>query len=388
MNEPTDSPALPSVLMVDDTPANLELLSGMLKGRGYKVRAAVSGALALQAVRNDPPDLILLDISMPEMNGYEVCAQLKADEKLKDIPVIFLSALSETIDKVKAFGAGGVDYITKPFQFEEVEARVETHLELRRQKRQLQENYTELRELEKLRDSLVHMIIHDLRTPLTSICGYLELLGEKAEPPLSADSARYLANAVKAAKQTIHLVSDVLDSSKMEEGQMKLNLAECDLSRLLTAGISELKDVSEGREIRFSPPDTPATILADCDILSRVIQNLLANAVKFTPKDGGLIRLNISPAGNRVRVSVTDNGPGIAPEYRQKIFEKFGQGELCAARQRYSTGLGLAFCKLAVEAHGGSIGLDSEEGKGSTFWLELPVTGPGPDKPQAPPPKS
>ncbi|OGS43245.1 MAG: hypothetical protein A3J79_11110 [Elusimicrobia bacterium RIFOXYB2_FULL_62_6] len=388
MKDHTDRPNLSSVLMVDDTPANLELLSGMLKGRGYKVRAAVSGALALQAVRNDPPDLILLDINMPEMNGYEVCAQLKSDEKLKDIPVIFLSALNETVDKVKAFGAGGVDYITKPFQFEEVEARVETHLELRRQKRQLQENFTELRELEKLRDGLVHMIIHDLRSPLTGVCGFLDLLGEMADPPLSAVSAGYLASARDAAKQTIRLISDVLDSSKMEEGKMKLKLSECDLSRLLGEGVSEFRPISEGRELRFPLPASPATIMADCGILSRVIQNLLANAVKFTPKDGGLIRLDIKPAGDRVRVSVADNGQGVAPEYREKIFEKFGQGEVCAAHQRHSTGLGLTFCKLAVEAHGGSIGVDSDAGKGSVFWFELPVNGPGPEKTPEPPPKS
>jgi two-component system sensor histidine kinase/response regulator len=385
MNVPISSQNPPTVLIVDDTPANLELLSRMLERRGYKMRAAVSGQLALQAARNDPPDLILLDINMPEMNGYEVCAKLKSDEKLKDIPVIFLSALSETTDKVKAFGAGGVDYITKPFQFEEVEARVETHLELRRQKRQLQENYDKLRELEKLRDSLVHMIIHDLRSPLTGIYSYLELIRRTEKNTLSADAVCYIAEAMKAVTQMIQIVSDVLDTSKMEEGQMKLKVAECDLSRMLEEGISGLKSLFEGREIRFAPPKSPVTVLADSEIISRVIQNLLANAIKFTPKGGGLIRLDIEPAGDRVRVSVEDNGLGIAPEYRQKVFEKFGQVELRAGYQRNSTGLGLTFCKLAVEAHGGRIGVDSEEGKGSSFWFELPVNGPRPHEEAARP---
>ena len=218
MNEQIYSKNPSSVLMVDDTPANLELLSVMLKVRGYTIRAAVSGKLALQAARNNPPDLILLDINMPEMDGYEVCAKLKSDEKLKDIPVIFLSALSETMDKVKAFGAGGVDYITKPFQLEEVEARVETHLKLLKQKRQLQENYSELRELGKLRDDLVSMIIHDLQSPLASICGSLELIREKTETPLSADSARCLDEAMDTAKRIIHMVNTVLDTNKTEEG--------------------------------------------------------------------------------------------------------------------------------------------------------------------------
>ena len=219
MNKPIPVKNQPKVLMVDDTPANLELLSVMLKGRGYRVRAAVSGRLALQAARNDPPDLILLDISMPGMDGYEVCTQLKADERLKDIPVIFLSALSETIDKVKAFGTGGVDYITKPFQFEEVEARVETHLELRRQKLRLQENYNELGELKKLRDSLVDMLLHDLRPPLTGICGYLELIKAKEGASLQGESARSLAEAMKTAKQLVHMVGTVLAKSSLEEGK-------------------------------------------------------------------------------------------------------------------------------------------------------------------------
>ena len=217
MKDPISSTPPPTILMVDDTPANLELLSGMLKGRGYKVRAAVSGKLALQAARNDPPDLILLDINMPEMNGYEVCAVLKSDERLKDIPVIFLSALTETMDKVKAFGTGGVDYITKPFQFEEVEARVETHLELRRQKNRLQENYNELGELKKLRDNLVNLLLHDLRPPLASICDQLELIKEKERTAMSADSAVRLAETVKTAKQLIQMVGTVLDKGRQEE---------------------------------------------------------------------------------------------------------------------------------------------------------------------------
>jgi two-component system sensor histidine kinase/response regulator len=386
MNEPINSQNPPSVLMVDDTPANLELLSGMLKGKGYKVRAAVSGQLALRAIRNDPPDLVLLDITMPEMNGYEVCEKLKADEKLKDIPIIFLSALSETIDKVKAFGAGGVDYITKPFQFEEVEARVETHLELRRQKRQLQENYDNLRELEKLRDSLVHMIIHDLRSPLTSVYGFLGLIEENAESTPLVYPARLVGEAMKAAKQMIQIVNDVLDVSKMEGGEMKLKLAECDLSQMLEECVSGLKALFEGGEIRFSPPAAPAMVVGDHDILFRVVQNLLANAIKFTPRKGGLIRLDIKSSGDSVRVSFRDSGPGVAPEHRQKIFEKFGQVELRDERHRNSTGLGLAFSKLAVEAHGGRIGVDSEEGKGSSFWFELPVGGPVPHAKTAPAP--
>lgn len=376
MNEQIFSKNPASVLMVDDTPANLELLSGMLKVRGYRVRAAISGKLALQAALNDPPDLILLDVNMPEMNGYEVCEKLKAEEKLKNIPVIFLSALSDTIDKVKAFGAGGVDYITKPFQFEEVEARVETHLELRRRNLLLQEAYNKLNELEKLRDSLVHMIVHDLRSPLTGVCAYLDILAAGKAHPLSAEQAGCVQEAKKTAGQMIQIVSDVLDVSKMEGGQMKLNLAECDLAAAAEECLAGFKALSRNRAIKFTPPGGPVTVRADKEIVIRVIQNLLGNALKFT-QDNGNILIEVARAGERARLSVHDDGPGIAPEYRQRIFEKFAQVELPSGRQKYSTGLGLTFCKMAVEAHGGAIGVASEEGKGSTFWFELPSGGPG-----------
>ena len=383
MNEPINSNNPSTILMVDDMPANLALLAEMLKNRGYKVRAALSGKFALQAVRSDPPDLILLDINMPVMNGFEVCAELKADDKLKDIPVIFLSALNETMDKVKAFGTGGVDYITKPFQLEEAEARVETHLELRRQKRRLQEAYDKLRELENLRDSLVQMIIHDLRSPLTGTFAYLKLIRDNTDHTLSAVHSSYVAEAMKAVMQMIQMACDTLEASKLEEGRMKLKTAVCDLGRILEDGISGVKPLSGRREIRLTPPASPVTVLADRELILRVIQNLLSNALKFT-RDGDLILLAIEPAGDLVRVSVKDNGLGIAPEYKQKIFSKSAQSELRAGNQRYSAGMGLTFCKLAVEAHGGRIGADSEEGKGSAFWFELPVNGPAQAAPDQP----
>ena len=386
MKDPISSKNPPAILMVDDTPANLELLSGMLRARGYSVRAAVSGKLALQAARKSPPSLILLDINMPGMTGYEVCAELKSDEKLKDIPVIFLSALVETIDKVKAFGIGGVDYITKPFQLEEVEARVGTHLELRRQKRKVQESYDKLRELERTRDTLVHMIVHDLRSPLTAVYGLLELLKENGVQTLPAEQRLYVDQAAKSAKEMIGIVSDILDASKLEGGQMKLRLADCDLAAAVKDTISGLAPLFGRREIRFSPPDRPALVRADCELVSRVLQNLLANALKFTP-DVAHIELALEPADGSLRVSVRDDGPGIAPEHRSKIFEKFAQVGLPTGSPKHSTGIGLAFCKLAVEAHGGRIGVDGEAA-GSRFWFELPLNGPAAPAPAAEPERS
>ena len=184
-----DACTVASVLVVDDTIENLRLLSDLLGEQGYEVRAVTSGRQALQAVEHDPPDLILLDITMPEMDGYEVCRRLKATERSKDVPVIFLTALTDTADKVRAFDAGGVDYVTKPFQFEEVLARVKTHVALRRAQAALADSYTRLRALEQLRDDLVHMIVHDMRSPLTALL-HRPPLAEAPAAALSEDSRR------------------------------------------------------------------------------------------------------------------------------------------------------------------------------------------------------
>jgi signal transduction histidine kinase len=265
--------------------------------------------------------------------------------------------------------------VTKPFQFEEVDARVSTHLELQRQRRKLKENYEQLRRLEELRDNLVHMIVHDLRNPLTGISGFLDYALALEKETLTEDGLRYLQIAKRSTTAVIDMVSDVLDVSKMEAGEMKLHLTECDLVRIAADLVSSMQSLKEAREMILDAPPAPVTVVADKDLILRVIQNLLGNALKFTPSDGW-IRLGIEPDENRVYVRVWDNGPGIPPEYRERVFEKFGQVEARANGKKYSTGLGLTFCKLAVEAHGGSVGVESEVGKGSTFWFVLPKDGP------------
>jgi len=351
----TKPPQAPNILIVDDTPGNVLLLVRMLMERGYKPRSVLSGKLALQAARTEPPDLILLDITMPEMNGYEVCAQLKADAALKEIPVIFISARSETIDKVKAFRVGGVDYVTKPFQFEEVYARVQTHLQLRR--------------LEKLRDDLTHMVVHDLRNPLTVICGFLDILEFHEAQKLSASTQTLVTVARRSAEDLLNMIGSILDVSKMGAGEMKLQREPCDLGALLRAVLATTQPLPGNRTVTLDAPESSLTITADVGLIRRVFQNLLSNALKYTPA-GGDVRIVVTPSPSEVRVAVTDTGPGIAPEYHQRIFEKFGQVE--DRKNRLGTGLGLTFCKLAVEAHGGRIGVESAVGQGSTFWLALP----------------
>jgi signal transduction histidine kinase len=359
--------AVAEILVVDDMPANLQLLSGMLKQRGYKVRPVPSGKLALQVAHIEPPDLILLDILMPEMNGYEVCEKLKADEKLKEIPVIFISALGETMDKVKAFSVGGVDYVTKPFHFEEVHARVRTHLEIRRQRLELQKSYEQLKELASLRDGMTHLIAHDMRSPL-SLMGALFQTLEKGETKNMSEKNRELVhNGALSTERLLQMVNSLLDINKLESGHEELNLTDCDLTDISRRILLNYEYLREKRRFIFEAQSSPVHVICDSELISRVIRNLFVNALKFTPNDG-TIRIEVKGTEKGARVSIQDTGVGIPSHYIRKVFDKFVQVE----SREYSAGLGLAFSKLAVEAHGGQIGVESEEGKGSTFWFTLP----------------
>ncbi|QWV95175.1 hybrid sensor histidine kinase/response regulator [Geomonas oryzisoli] len=368
------------ILIVDDQPANLQVLSEILKSNGFKVRPVPSGRLALGAAEKEPPDLILLDIMMPEMDGYELCRRLKEMPLLSHIPVIFISALDETVDKIAGFRAGGVDYIAKPFEAEEVLARVRAHLALRQyqdslqeQNRLIEQNYDRLQELEKMRDQLTHMIVHDMRNLLTGVGASLLMLQKDLAEKLDDRSNRLLNSAAVCARELSDMCNNLLDVSKLEENQMQLNLSECGLLELSRAALEKLRPVVQNRSVSIPPANQELLVFADRDILLRIIFNLLHNALKFTDSDG-VIAIALQGTEALVRYSVTDNGPGIPCEFREKIFQKFGQVNCTKYKRNLcSTGLGLTFCKLAAEAHHGRIWVESEAGVGSTFHLELPI---------------
>jgi signal transduction histidine kinase len=358
----------PKIMVVDDTVANLKLLEEMLARQNYRVRSFPRGRLALSAAAREAPDLILLDIQMPEMDGYQVCEQLKADPALAPIPVIFISAQHEPMDKVRAFAVGGVDYVTKPFQFAEVEARVRTHLELRRQKQELQLSYQRLQELEQLRDNLAHMVVHDMRSPLFAMLMSLELVKINIPNP-PPKVAKYLQMTLDNVTKLTEMVTQLLDISRMEAGRMPLNKA---LGNLAVTGQTVLDSMAPLVGDRRLTLDAPAPVHAcyDADIVSRILTNLLQNALKFTVPDDE-VTITVAARDTAARVAVTDHGPEIPAQYREKIFEKFAQVD--GEKRKYGTGLGLTFCKLAVETHGGSIGVDSDPVQGNTCWFTLPL---------------
>jgi two-component system, sensor histidine kinase and response regulator len=370
MKTPTFKPieaAVPNVLVVDDTPANLQLLDEMLSSAGYQTRLVTSGYQALTVARRLIPDIMLLDIMMPGMDGLTVCRQFKSDPQLAGIPILFLSAVTTMSEKVRAFDEGGVDYITKPFNMAEVEARVKTHILLQRQKQELAVRNQQLVELELMRDSLVHMLVHDMRSPLFLIELGLHTLREVV-PPTPAKYPGALEQISNQVKLLDSMSRKMLDLSRLESGQMPVDIRDNDMNEVAGRIVESISTSSVSVEFKPLPAES-ALARFDADLTLRVLMNLVENAIKW----GGTllkIRLTLELMGDDVRVVVTDQGPGIPAEFHATIFEKFRQ--VGPVKSRLGIGLGLAFCKLAVEAQGGKIGVESTPGQGASFWFTLP----------------
>jgi len=358
-----------NILVVDDTFENLDLLSSVLGQEGYEVRPVSEGRMALRAVEVELPELILLDINMAPMNGYEVCERLKQDARTKDIPVIFVSALDETLDKLRAFSLGAVDYVTKPYQMPEVLARVRTHLQLRRTQQALERSYSELRQLEALRDELVHMVVHDLRSPLTALICNLSFLRTELADTVSEQIAEDIESADAAANMMVGMANDLLDVSRIESERMPVQIASVDLLEVVRSAVDNVRRMRAGREVLIES-NGPVSGWFDASLIRRVVENLVSNGLKHTPPTQPL---RIEVLGDQeLRVVVCDQGGGVPEQFRETIFEKFGMAEARKQCDFHSVGLGLAFCKLAVEAHGGRIGVDCSSGQGSAFWFVIP----------------
>jgi two-component system, sensor histidine kinase and response regulator len=358
----------PLVLVVDDEPKNVELLTDLLESRNYRVCQAADGEQGLALARAQLPDVVLLDVMMPRLNGFEVCRRLKAEQKTAMIPVLMVTALDARQDRIAGIDAGANDFIHKPIDSADLMLRVRNAAATRHLHDRLATQLRQLQELESARDTLTHMIVHDLRSPLTGLRAYLDLLQMAADG--NPEVMEYVAEGQKIAGRLTEMISQVLDVSRMESGQMPLSVKETDLSQVLPAAVATLGPPPSGITLEYEIPQKPVSIHCDPDLIGRVVVNLVGNAFKFTPR-GGQVTLGLVGDADRVRITVTDTGPGIPPEFQGKVFEKFGQAPLGQSSSSRSTGLGLTFCKLAVEAHGGRIGLEGPKGGGARFWVEL-----------------
>ena len=376
-NETVSNSENPYILVVDDIGANLKLLGDILNGGGYHIRPVTDGEMALKVAEKETPGLILLDIMMPGMNGYKVCRQLKENPGLKEVPVIFISALSDSYDIVKALNLGGVDYITKPFQAEEVIARVNTHYKLYQQSLELKKQRKELQELNATKDKFFSIIAHDLRGPFNGFLGLTQLMAEELENLTSEEIKDFTLSMRNSAADMFRLLENLLEWARMQQGLITFNKQVDQLAPIVDESIAIILEPAKIKGIEINL-DIPAdiTVFADRNILQTVIRNIVSNAVKFTPK-GGIIRVSAKVTDyNNVEISIKDTGIGMSNKMIDDLFRLDVQTNRKGTEGEPSSGLGLLLCKDFIEKHSGKIWVESEEGKGSVFFFTIPGKNP------------
>lgn len=357
------------ILVVDDTPANLRLLSRILRHQDYQVRALPDGVLAIQSAVEHPPELILLDIMLPGLDGYEVCRRLKAKEETRDIPILFISALQGTDDKIKGFEVGGADYITKPFQEAEVLARVATHLELSRARKQLKAAKTRAEAANRGKSAFLGNMSHELRTPLNAVLGYAQILQHDGY----SEQVRHAANGIyRSGAYLSTLIDEVLELANFEAGKLELvpePFQPQDLFHDL-AGFFGLRAEREGVAFVYTEDGLPRTLSGDARRIRQIATNLIDNAFKYTER--GQVRLAIAYGEGRLTIEVADAGPGIPSHRLEDIFKPFVQAD-ALRYQAERTGLALAIMRALVEAMDGEIEVDSVVGRGTRFIVRVPL---------------
>ncbi|MGC9503458.1 response regulator [Baaleninema sp.] len=375
------------VLIVDDNPTNLSVLAAHLEAAGFSLRVAQDGESALRVAALQLPDLIILDILMPGIDGFETCRRLKNNPLTREIPVIFMSALSDSVDKVKGLSLGAVDYITKPFERDEVLARLQLHLKMRRltqaladRNRRLQEEIRNRRQAEgasRAKSQFLAKMSHELRTPLNAILGFSQLM--ERDETLTAEQQEYLRIICRSGEHLLTLINDVLELSKIEAGKVSLKEAPLEIDRLLQ-GLQEMlmwRVQAKGLSFEvFCSDDVPSCVRTDEGKLRQVLINLLSNAIKFTESGGVTLRVGATPqSGDRVQLyfEVEDTGLGIPPEELDMIFEAFVQTQT-GYRSEEGTGLGLPISRQLVQLMGGDIALDSVRGVGTIAQFDIAVT--------------
>jgi two-component system sensor histidine kinase/response regulator len=372
-------------MIVDDNPANLKLLEDMLVERGHEVWSFPLGRLALAAAEANAPDLILLDVNMPEMNGYQVCERLKSDAELSDIPVIFLSALNEVQDKVKAFQSGGVDYISKPFRVEEVHARVETHVKLHHLQRELKLQNERLEEavaartrelaeangrltiLDHSKNDFLQLISHEFRTPLHGLLGVGELILN--EMPETEQNIELQSLFQRSRRRILTILDDALLLTQIDVGGEQFRLAPVSLHGAVGKAMESSAELAESRGVAISPPPvSQALVLGDEDLLVRAFSALLETAVKFSVQDG-TVRLSYG-LGSGSRVVIESEGRSIPDDALPKFFDLFSIGQ--AITPGGDLGLGPPMAYRILGLFGGSVSVVNREISGIrlTIWLK------------------
>lgn len=361
------------ILIVDDVQLNLDLMKDILSEKGYMIATAINGKSAIAKAKAHKFDLILLDVILPDIDGFEVCSHLKANQQTQDIPIIFLTAKREKESIIKGFQLGAVDYIPKPFSKEELLARVNFHLTLRKTQEELIKSKEMAEGATKAKAIFLANISHEIRTPMNGIVGMIDIL---KRTQLTEEQHEYLDIIGISGENLLMIINDVLDFSKIEAGQITFERIRFNINDEIDEVIKILryKAIEKNIELSFEvAPDVPLLLIGDPLRLKQVLINLCNNSIKFTAKGFVHVRVNLVEMNEsivRLHFEVQDTGIGISPENQSKLFKSFSQADVSTSRKFGGTGLGLAISKNLVMLMNGSIGIVSEEGKGAIFHFD------------------
>lgn len=361
------------VLIVDDNPNNIQVVAAIMAEHNYELGIAMNALEAYKFLEANTPELILLDVNMPEVDGFEVCSTLKSDEKYKDIPIIFLTAKDEKEDIVKAFDLGAVDYVTKPFNRKELIARVRTQISLKKTRDELEKRNYELKKSLEMKDEFLSLVSHEFRTPLNVISSAIQAMSYIYGSELPIKAKQYLSMIRQNTFRQLRLVNNLLDITRVNAGRIKINKKNIDIVFLTKAIIESVSTYASQKKIEviFTALFEKKIIGIDDEKYERILLNLLSNAIKFT-SEGDFITVTLSSMEDKICVEVKDTGIGIPENKIEVIFERFGQVDSSLSRQAEGTGIGLSLVKKFTEALGGSIFVKSQVGEGSAFTILLP----------------
>jgi signal transduction histidine kinase len=371
-----------NILVVDDQAENRQLLESYLRGAGYSVVAAENGEEAVAQFEKDTVALVLLDVLMPGMDGFETSRRIRALNKAADTPIIFLTALTDPATQEKARALGAADFVGKPINKTELLMRVKSLLWMHRLTDDLKQGHELIRSqhdavirAQERKEELINLVVHDLKNPIASILANAHFLVR--EPNLSEDAREASRDIHEAADSMQRMVLNLLDISRSEQGALVPRLSDVDVPSLLNEVLGVMSRRANERQQKISV-ELSARVkrhVVDRDLLLRLLENLLDNALKYSPP-GGTIKIEASTANGYLEFCIRDEGPGIPGAYRERIFEKYVQLEdNTVSLARTSRGLGLVFCRLAAEAHGGRIWVEDNEPRGTAFRLRLRAAG-------------
>ncbi|WP_190810959.1 hybrid sensor histidine kinase/response regulator [Flagellimonas sp. S3867] len=364
----------PYILAVDDEQLNLELLRFILERNDFQFEGTSDDDYFFELLKQRKPDLILLDVIMPRIEGFELCEQIKAINAYKDIPIIFLTGKVNVKDKVKGFEVGGVDYVTKPFNEQELIARIQTHVELIRAKNQIEEQAQNLKQSNDLKDRMFSIIGHDLRSPLSAAKLKMDFIMRGIIDPKDdkfLDETVY--DLLKTMDEALNLLQNLLGWAKSESDQIQMIPEKLNLNDLVEQTFRLLKLGSDHKKIEMQN-NVPEEVFAfaDNNMIKTVLRNILSNAIKFTPLDG-VIKINSKQTKEHVVIEIEDNGNGIPKADIKKILNPNEHFSKLGTEKEPGTGLGLILCQNFVQKNGGNLKIRSKVGEGSTFYFDLPI---------------